>query len=330
MAVVHIVTTGGTIASRIDPVSGAAIPVVQAEELIGQVPALAEIAEIRVSEFGLIGSWNMTPALMADLARQVRTLLAEPETTGVVITHGTDTMEESAFALSLLLGEAGPIVFTGAMLNASEPGFDGPRNLLAAVRVAADPSTRSIGTVVVLNNEIHAARAVTKTHTTALDTFASPGVGPLGIIDDRGVWLHRPSWQPAPPALPEVEPAAGVYLIKMAAGMDDLLLRAALRENAQGVVIEASGSGNVPGSWEDMIGSLLGAGIPVVVVSRCLAGRVTFTYGGRGGGRSLEELGVISGGALTGPKARLALMFALGAGWELEQIRAYFAELTNA
>ncbi|MDI3340641.1 MAG: asparaginase [Sphaerobacter sp.] len=326
MPVVHIVTTGGTIASRIDPVTGAAVPVVAADELVAQVPALATLAEIRVTEFGLLGSWNMTPALMAGLARTVRALLAEPETAGVVVTHGTDTMEESAFALSLLLGEAGPVVFTGAMLNASEPGFDGPRNLLAAVRVAADPAARALGTVVALNNEIHAARAVTKRHTTALNTFVSPGRGPLGLIDDRGVWLRQ---RPAPsPPLPLVEPEPRVYLVKMAAGMDDLLLRAALQGGARGVVVEASGTGNVYAPWEAAIADLLAAGIPVVVVSRCLDGRVTFTYGGPGGGRALQDLGVVPGGDLTGPKARLALMFALGAGWDHDRIRAYFAALT--
>ncbi len=328
MPVVQIVTTGGTIASRIDPASGAAVPVVKADELVAQVPVLSEIAEIRVTEFSLVGSWNMTPARMAALARTVRDLLAEPETAGVVITHGTDTMEESAFALSLLLGSEGPVVFTGAMLNASEPGFDGPRNLVAAVRVAADPAARELGTVVVLNNEIHAARDVTKSHTTALDTFVSPGLGPLGIVDDRGVWLRRRPTQ-APPPLPLVDPVPGVYLIKMAAGMEDLLLRAALQGQARGVVVEASGTGNVYEPWEDAIADLLAAGIPVVVVSRCPGGRVTFTYGGRGGGKSLEALGVISGGDLSGPKARLALMFALGAGWDLERVRAYFAQLTG-
>jgi len=327
MPVVHIVTTGGTIASRIDPTSGAVLPVVRPEELVAQVPALADVADVRVTEFSLVSSWNITVPMVAQLARTVRSILGDPKVSGVVITHGTDTMEETAFALDLVLQGPAPVVLTGAMRNPSLLAPDGPRNLLAAVRAAAAPTVRGLGVLVAMNEELHAARYVTKTHTTALQTFVSPGVGPIGLVDDAGIWLR---WQPTRlPHLPLVDPELNVYLVKMALGMDDLLLQAALEANARGVVIEGSGAGHVPGEWERSISALVQAGVPVVLVSRTGGGRVVAAYGGPGGGQTLRELGVIPGGDLSGPKARLALMFALGAGFALEAIRAYFAQVAT-
>src|SRR5205085_11930624 len=162
MPIVQIITTGGTIAHNIDPATGAALPTLKGEELVAEVPALADVAQVRVVEFGLLQSWNMTPALAADLARRVRDALADPEVTGVVVAHGTDTMEETAFALDLVLDTPRPVVLTGAMRNPSQPGPDGPRNVVSAAHVATDPAARDLGVLVVLNDEIHAARYVTK------------------------------------------------------------------------------------------------------------------------------------------------------------------------
>ncbi|XXX81640.1 asparaginase [Sorangium sp. So ce134] len=319
---VHLVTTGGTIASRVDPQTGAAVPAVRAEELLAGVPALGRVAEIAVTEVCLESSWNLGPDRIAEIARAARDLQADPEVTGVVVTHGTDTLEETAFALDLLLDGDTPVVLTGAMRDASTAGADGPRNLVSAARVAVEPAARGLGVLVAMNDEIHAARWVMKTHTTALGTFASPGAGPLGSVDGEGVRIHaRPARTPRlPPAAPEPR----VYLVKMASGMDDLLLRALLDARARGVVIEGSGAGNVCGSWEGAIAALVQAGVPVVLSSRCPGGRVTPTYGAPGGGRRLRDLGAIAAGALSGPKARLALMFALGAGLDAAGLRAYF------
>jgi L-asparaginase len=325
--VVAIVTTGGTIASRVDPETGAALPVISGPELLAQVPWLTEIAETPVIEFGLIGSWNMTPQLMASLAGAVKEIVVGSEVTGVVITHGTDTMEETAFALDLLLDDPTPVVLTGAMRNPTLPGPDGPRNLFHAVRTAVDPQAQDLGTLVMMNGEVHAAHHVTKVHTTALDAFASPGLGPVGLVDDDGFWLRRPPRRF--PRLPLAEPAPRVYLIKMAAGMDDTFFRAALASDARGVVIEGAGTGNVFAAWEESIGELIAAGIPVVLASRCLDGRVTPTYGGPGGALTIRDLGVIPAGDLSGPKARLALAFALGAGLGNDKLRAFFASMDH-
>lgn len=330
---VAIIGTGGTIASTVDPDTGAAVTAIAAADLLDQVPTLADVADITSTDFAQVNSWDLTPALAADVAREA-TDAFDGGADGVVVTHGTDTMEETAFVLELLLGqgtaaatEATPrtVVCTGAMRTASADGPDGPRNLLAAVRVAADPACAALGGVVVLDDQVHAARHATKTHTTALGTFRSPDTGPLGTIDDTGVVLR---WRPAPlPPVPGTKPAADVPLVVMASGMDDLLLRATLDAGSSGVVVVGSGSGNVPATWQPAIRELLDRDVPVVLASRCGAGRVTPTYGGGGGGHTLVGFGAIPAGDLSGPKARLALQFLLGGGATTADVRAWFADL---
>ena len=333
MTRVHVIGTGGTIASTVDPDTGATVPALDAEDLLEQVPGLGAIAEIRSTEFSQVSSWNMTPALAADLARAIIDAF-DGGADGVVVTHGTDTMEETAFVLDLLLGAQASadgsrptVVVTGAMRSAGEDGADGPRNLLAASRVAAAPECGGLGGVVVMNDELHAARYVTKSHTTALDTFASPDTGPIGIVDGAGVLLR---WRPVPlPPVEMCEPAGGVHLVKMAAGHEDLLLRAVRDGGARGVVIEGSGAGNVHAPWQPVIADLVAAGVPVVLASRCGAGRVVPSYGGDGGGHTLHDLGVIPARDLPGVKARLALMFVLGCGGDADDVRAWFARLDH-
>jgi L-asparaginase len=213
---------------------------------------------------------------------------------------------------------------TGAMRNASESDFDGPRNLVAAARVAASQEARGRGAMVVMNGEIHAARYVMKTNTTAFDAFSSPERGAMGVVGET-VRFH---YDLAP--LPKLRPARaeeGVYLVKMTAGSDALFLRTLLEAGAAGVVIEGSGAGNVPDSWHDTIARLVAARIPVVLVSRCISGRIVPGYGGRGGGATLRDLGVIDGGWLSGPKARIALSLALGDGMSVEEAHDLFAAL---
>lgn len=324
---VQIITTGGTIASRVDPVTGGAVPAVGAAELVALAPALRHYADVRVTDFGMFQSWNIGPDVMVRIASAAAEALRDDSVAGVVVAHGTDTMEETAFALGLLIDSKKPVVVTGAMRNASDPGFDGPRNLVAAVRVAVSADARGRGTLVVMNEEIHSAKFVTKTHTTALGTFASPECGPVGLIDDRGVWFRL---SPDPlPRLSTSRAETNIHLVKMAAGADGLLLRALLDARVAGVVLEASGAGNVSDLWHEPIEKLIAAAIPVVLVSRCGRGRVVPVYGGPGGGRTLHDMGVIDGGPLTGPKARVALALASGEGMEVPQLRRFFADLTR-
>lgn len=289
-------------------------------------PAIRDYAsDVRVSDFGMLQSWNIGPEVMRQIAEVATNALRDDAVAGVVVTHGTDTMEETAFALDLLVDSEKPVVFTGAMRNASDAGFDGPRNVAAAVRVAVDASSRGRGTLVVMNDEIHAARHVTKTHTTSLSTFASPDTGRLGIIDDKGVWY---SYMIPKRRHIECDRAeTNVHLVKAAAGADALILNALLEARVAGVVIEGSGAGNVPNVWNEPIAAMIRASVPVVLVSRCLSGRIVPVYGGPGGGRTLYNLGVIDGGSLSGPKARVALSLALGAGMSASEMRDFFAAL---
>jgi len=324
---VQIITTGGTIGSRIDPKTGGAIPAVTATELVDLSPSLRKYAdEIRATDFGLLQSWNIGPDVMLRIANMVRDVLRDDSVAGVVVTHGTDTMEETAFALDLLVDSEKPVVITGAMRNASDPGFDGPRSLTSAVRVATQEDARGLGTLLVMNEEIHAARYVTKTHTTAFDTFVSCEMGRVGIIDDHDVWIR---WRPNRSLhLAPSRAETSVQLVKMVAGASDLLLRACIDASVAGVVLEGSGAGNVANVWHEPIEELIAAHVPVVLVSRCGSGRIVPVYGGPGGGKTLHEMGVIDGAWMSGPKARVALSLALGQGMTIDEIRALFAGLT--
>jgi L-asparaginase len=324
-----VVTTGGTIASRRDPASGAATAAIDTDGLLAAVPALADVAEVEGRSFGLINSWDMTPAAMLALAHELRACLASDPPDGVVVTHGTDTLEETAFALELLVGPDRPLVLTGAMRPADSPGSDGPRNLLDAALVATDRSSRGLGVAVVMGGEVHAPRYVTKLHTTALHTFASPDWGPLGILDGERLTVR---WAPRGlPALPAIPPAdaelPAVALVTMVAGLGGAPVRWAADAGVVGLVLAGSGSGNVHADAAPAIDALMDAGVPVVLASRCTAGRVTPVYGGQGGGATLVERGVIPAGDLSGPKARLALTFLLAAGATVEEIRRWFAEV---
>jgi L-asparaginase len=240
---------------------------------------------------------------------------------GVVITHGTDTIEESAYLLDRSLDVPLPIVVTGAMRNVSQLSWDGPANLLSAIRVAAAADARRRGVMVVLDDRIVQGCEVVKTHTDEFGTFESPNWGPLGIVDDGKVLFYRESRRK--PVLAPTAPVVPIDLIKMVAGADSRLLDASLESGAAGVVIEALGRGNVPPATVPGILRWLSAERPVVMTSRSLRGRVLDTYGYPGGGLELRELGVIFGDHLTGQQARIELMLALGVhGDDIAAIRA--------
>ncbi len=183
--------TGGTISMQIDPRTGGAIPSLSGKEIIARVPGLDEIADFEVRDFARLAGPHMTPSLMMELADQVKTEIVRPETAGAVITHGTDTLEETAYLLDLILNSEKPVVFVGAMRNSSELSWDGPGNLRSAVRVAADPAARGLGVLVVMNDQVLSGSEAVKTHTEAPDTFRSRDFGPLGIIDKDRLIVTR-------------------------------------------------------------------------------------------------------------------------------------------
>ena len=188
---VAVVFTGGTISMRVDPAAGGAVPTLSGEEILRLVPGLAEIAEVTVVEFARLPGPHMTPVRMWDLSGVVAQQLADARVNGVVITHGTDTLEETAYLLDLTLKSEKPVVLVGSMRNGSEPSWDGPANLRTAVRVAADPAARGLGVLVVMGDQLLAAVEATKTHTESVDTFQARDFGPVGIVDKDRIIVTR-------------------------------------------------------------------------------------------------------------------------------------------
>ena len=244
MKKVVVITTGGTIAMKYDPATQGLVPAVNGDDLIEAVPALGEVAAVEVAEFANVPSGHVTPQMMFELAQLVDTYAAREDVNGIVVTHGTDTQEETAYLLSLATKTVKPVCITGAMRGASETGPDGPANILAAVMTAACDEAAGKGTLLVFNDEIHAAAEVTKTHTTSCSTFHSPGWGPIGhVYFDRVVFRRQPLnlKKICPPAL-----ADDVCLLKTYAGMDAWLFKALADKPVAGLVVEALGCGNVP------------------------------------------------------------------------------------
>ncbi len=319
-----ILFTGGTIAMRNDPGGSGAVPSLTSREILEATRGIDAITGVETEEWGVFPGPHMTVDRMWALRNRIAEHLRRPEVTGVVVTHGTDTLEESAYLVARSLPAAKAIVFTGAMRTVSDLGWDGPANLLEAVRVAASPETRGYGAMVVISGQIFAALDATKTNTHLLDAFESPGLGPLGVLDEGELIMHR-ELPPAPPVVGPASLATPVDIIFVAAGCDARLLDAS-RERARGVVIAAMGRGNVPPDLVPAIERWIAEGKPVVLTSRTEGGRVGHTYGYAGGGRRLEELGVIFGGSRRAQQARIDLMLALGAGKSIAEIRTMFRD----
>ncbi len=320
---IHIIATGGTIAMRIDPVGGGPVPAVSGQELVSAVPGLQLVAEITVDEFANIPSERMRPENWLRLAGRVQDLVAQGAADGIVILHGTDTMEETAFFLDITVPTDTPIVFTGSMRAASDLQADGPANILAAATVAAHPAARGRGVLIVMHGEIHSARRVTKIDTSDVDAFESVLPPDLGSVRG-GLVEFSETWSPhvhvlLPDALPRVD------IVLMYAGVDDFALRAALQRGAAGLVIAGVGAGNVN---EDLYGGILDAlhaGLPVVISSRVPFGGSRPIYAYAGGGVALQRAGAIFAFDLNPQKARVLLMAGLGAGYDQTQLQRLFA-----
>lgn len=313
---VVVVTTGGTIAMRHDPAAGGGVPALEASDLFAFLPDLG-IALEGVAVCNLPGP-HMTPQTMWAAREAVAQALARPEVSGVVVTHGTDTIEETATLLDLTLDSPKPVVVTGAMRHSSQLAYDGPANLAAAIRVAADPAARGLGALVVLDDTIHAARHVTKTHTQALWTFQSGQFGPLGVVDAMGIHIVQ-RVTPRPVACGRLETNVG--LLMLAAGSEPDSFEYLVARGAAGIVLAALGGGRVPVPWLEPITAASAAGVLVVIATRVPQGRVGDPYGFPGCHRDLRERGCLFAGDLNAAKARMALMVALGAA-EGDRVRA--------
>lgn len=310
---VAVIFTGGTISMTEDAAAGGAVPTLAGADLLAAVPGLARRADVVPIDLGRVPASHLSFADVLRIRGVIDDALGDPTVRGVVVVQGTDTLEETAFAWDLCHADDRPVVVTGAMRNASEPGWDGPTNLLAAVRVAAAESARDAGVLVVLAGRIHAADAVAKRHASAVDAFATREGPPLGRVGERGVRLR-----PRGPrrALP-VTPAAAVMpipIIVAALETTGDALDAAVRDGARGVVVAATGSGN---THPDLLRAAVDAreaGVVVVLASRTGAGAVGPAYAFPGGGATWVRAGIPLAGGLTPVQARVALALALGAG----------------
>jgi L-asparaginase len=316
---VVLLATGGTISMRADAAAGGAVPRLSGREILESVPGIEQVARLEVREFGRFPGPHMTLERMWELRAEVLAAFAAGAD-GVVVTHGTDTIEETAYLFDRSLPPERPVVITGAMRNSSELSWDGPANLMSAVEVAAAPEARGRGTMVVMDEEIVQGAEVVKTHTEQAGTFRSPNWGPLGITDTGRALFYRESRRK--PVLAPERLVLPVDLLKIVAGADSRLVEASLDSGAHGIVLEALGRGNVPPAVVPGLRRWMEAGKPVVIASRSSRGRVLDTYAYEGGGHQLREMGCIFADHLTGPQARIELMLALGVhGGDLRRVR---------
>lgn len=315
-----VIHTGGTISMSQDQsnkvVTNDTNPISMHQDVINQYAQIDELNPFNVP----------SPHMTIQHVKQLKDIILEAVTNkyydGFVITHGTDTLEETAFLLDLISGIEQPVVITGAMRSSNEIGSDGLYNYISAIRVASDEKARHKGVMVVFNDEIHTARNVTKTHTSNTNTFQSPNHGPLGVLTkDRVQFHHMPYRQQA---LENVNDKLNVPLVKAYMGMPGDIFSFYSREGIDGMVIEALGQGNIPPSALEGIQQLVSLNIPIVLVSRSFNGIVSPTYAYDGGGYQLAQQGFIFSNGLNGPKARLKLLVALSNNLDKAEIKSYF------
>jgi L-asparaginase len=322
---VAVLSTGGTIASKQDPAKGGYVPALSGEDLVAAVPAIKKIAQIQAEQISNIPSQDMTPEIWLRLAGRVNELLAKPEIVGIVVTHGTNTLEETAYFLDLTTVSVKPVILVGAQRPASDPDSDGPRNLLDAIRVAIAPEAGSKGVMVVMNGEISAARDVTKTSTSRVETFRGLEFGQLGVADTEKVRFYRAPLRRQTFAVDTRTQIGRVDIVMSYAGADGLVIRSLLRDGAvQGLVVAGLGLGNVPGSMFDAIQEARERGIPVVISTRVPTGRIFPLSAAKGSALALKRIGCVLADDLSPQKARVLLMLALTKTRDPEALQKYF------
>ncbi|WP_159591052.1 asparaginase [Streptococcus halichoeri] len=317
MTKILVLHTGGTISMQAEP--GGYITPSQINPM-SQVGLELDDIQLNVIDFFNLPSPHITPKHMLALYHKIKAL--GPQHDGVVITHGTDTLEETAYFLDTMALPDIPIVMTGAMRSANEIGSDGIHNYLTAIRVACHEKAKGKGVLVVMNDEIHAAKYVTKTHTTNISTFQTPTHGPLGIIMKQDLLFFTNA---EPRVRFDLQAISGtVPIIKAYAGMGDgSILSFLSADSIQGLVIEALGAGNIPPTAVAELEKLMHSGVPVVLVSRCFNGIAEPVYDYLGGGVNLQKAGVMFVKELNAQKARLKLLIALNAGLSGAALKAY-------
>jgi L-asparaginase len=325
LPVVAVLSTGGTIASKQDPSKGGYEAALTGEDLVAAVPEIRKVARIRVEQISNISSSDITPEIWMRLARRVNDLVAMPDIGGVVVTHGTNTLEETAYFLDLTAKGSKPVILVGAQRPASDSDSDGPRNLLDAIRVAISPEAVNKGTLVVMNGQINPARDVTKSNTSHVETFRSLEFGQLGVVDEDGVRFYRaPLRRQTIPIGPETV-LGRVEIIMNYAGADGLLIRSLIRSgDVNGLVIAGMGLGGVTSPMYDAIQEARAKGVPVVISTRVPTGRIFSLSAMKGSSLTLKQIGCVLADNLSPQKARVLLMLALTKTRDQAALQKYF------
>ena len=309
---IHLLFTGGTISMQRDPAAGGNVPAHGGEALVAFAPELDAVAPYRIENWAKLPACHLGPDKLWALRERVGEIAGSGEVSGIVVTHGTDTLEETAYLLARTLSPAVPVAITGAMRTSSDDGWDGPRNLLDAARVAATAASAGRGAMVVFHGEIFAGETAVKTHATDVAAFSAPHARPLGRVRDGQVaYEATPARRPAP-----IRPdglGARVALVSLVVGDDGTMLDLARPEH-DGVVVVAFGSGNMPPGAVPALRRWLDEGKTVVLASRCPWGEVGPLYAFEGGGARIMALGAIPAGPRTPSQARMELVLALSAG----------------
>jgi L-asparaginase len=325
LPIVAVLSTGGTIASKQNPSKGGYEAALTGEDLVAAVPEIRKVAQIRVEQISNISSSDITPEIWMRLARRANELLAMPEISGVVVTHGTNTLEETAYFLDLSAKGPKPVILVGAQRPASDSDSDGPHNLLDAIRVAASPDAMNKGTMVVMNGQINPARDVTKSNTSHVETFRSLEFGELGVVDEDGVHFYRaPLRRQTIPIEPGTK-LGRVEIIMNYAGADGLVVRSLLRSgDVNGLVIAGMGLGGVTSPMYDAIKEARDKGIPVVISTRVPTGRIFSLSAMKGSSLTLRQIGCVLADNLSPQKARVLLMLALTKTSDPAALQKYF------
>ena len=311
-----VLHTGGTISMQADD-SGAVVT--SQDNPMNHVSNPLEGVEVHALDFFNLPSPHIKPKHMLALYQKIKEEADHYD--GFVITHGTDTLEETAYFLDTMEVPHKPIVLTGAMRSSNELGSDGVYNYLSALRVASDDKAADKGVLVVMNDEIHAAKYVTKTHTTNVSTFQTPTHGPLGLIMKQEILYFKTA---EPRIRFDLDRIQGLIpIIPVYAGMTEELLNLLPVDQLDGLIIQAFGAGNVPKETSQKLNALIQEGLPIALVSRCFNGIAEPVYAYEGGGVCLQKAGVFFVKELNAQKARLKLLIAINAGLTGEELRAY-------
>jgi L-asparaginase len=316
-----VITTGGAIGARRGPVVGGALPALKGDDFLALLPR--DGIDLVFEEFANLPASHMTTVSALELAHQVESLLSGPDIDGAVIIHGSDTLEETAYLLDLTINVGRPVVFTGAMRSSASLDYDGAVNLSNAIRLAAAREAEDLGVVVLFGEEFYAASEVQQVHSQSRAAFAAPGSGPLGRVEGDRIYVrYRPLTRQHIPCqrLEEM-----VDLIRVTQGADVRLFRHSIEDGAAGVVLESFGGGRLPPWWLPLITDAFQRRTVVAITTRCAAGGLGDEFGYVGAFHDLSRLGVLFAHQLSGPKARIKLMVALGAARNTSELRNWFA-----